>query len=353
MRLRLGGLGEGPGRERHDRRPAPQRPGARGGDRIGARRSAPRGGAAAHRLAAHLHGLGAAAPRGRPGGPPRRHLPVRLGDRRAQGGGDAARRGPGGVATRGLLRRGGRHRAGRRRLLQRGHPHRRGGSRDRGGGLRDGRGDHLGLRPRPPSGTRRSPRPASSRRTRGCPRCSRRMRLEGGRVALLDGHLARLSGSARYLGISLDPAAVRARLAGGGRRRAPAPPRLPGRRRRGGEGAPSRPGRRPGPAGLLRRAGGPSRPGALPQDHPPGALRPAPGRAPRRLRRAPREPGGGGDRGHLHERWWWRSTANGSLPRSTPGSSPGCSGPTCSRAARSGSGGSSPPTLRGRAGSGS
>jgi len=38
------------------------------------------------------------------------------------------------------------------------------------------------------------------------------MRLEAGRVSLLDGHLARLSGSARYLGISLDLAAVRARL---------------------------------------------------------------------------------------------------------------------------------------------
>ena len=38
------------------------------------------------------------------------------------------------------------------------------------------------------------------------------MRLAGGRVSLLDGHLARLSGSARYLGVSLDLAAVRARL---------------------------------------------------------------------------------------------------------------------------------------------
>lgn len=36
------------------------------------------------------------------------------------------------------------------------------------------------------------------------------MRLEGGRVALLDGHLARLAGSARWHGIPLDAAAVRA-----------------------------------------------------------------------------------------------------------------------------------------------
>jgi para-aminobenzoate synthetase/4-amino-4-deoxychorismate lyase len=36
------------------------------------------------------------------------------------------------------------------------------------------------------------------------------MRLEGGRVALLDGHLARLQGSARWHGTPLDPAAVRA-----------------------------------------------------------------------------------------------------------------------------------------------
>lgn len=39
------------------------------------------------------------------------------------------------------------------------------------------------------------------------------MRLEGGRVALLDGHLARLSGSARWLGTPLDLAAVRALVA--------------------------------------------------------------------------------------------------------------------------------------------
>jgi para-aminobenzoate synthetase/4-amino-4-deoxychorismate lyase len=38
------------------------------------------------------------------------------------------------------------------------------------------------------------------------------MRLEGGRVALLDGHLARLAGSAGYHGIPLDRAAVRARV---------------------------------------------------------------------------------------------------------------------------------------------
>jgi para-aminobenzoate synthetase/4-amino-4-deoxychorismate lyase len=39
------------------------------------------------------------------------------------------------------------------------------------------------------------------------------MRLEGGRVALLDGHLARLSGSAAWHGIPIDVAAVRRRIA--------------------------------------------------------------------------------------------------------------------------------------------
>jgi para-aminobenzoate synthetase / 4-amino-4-deoxychorismate lyase len=38
------------------------------------------------------------------------------------------------------------------------------------------------------------------------------LRLEGGRVALLDGHLARLSGSARYHAIPLDLPAARARI---------------------------------------------------------------------------------------------------------------------------------------------
>ncbi len=42
------------------------------------------------------------------------------------------------------------------------------------------------------------------------------MRLEGGDVALLDGHLARLSGSARYHGIPLDLAAVRERISAEG-----------------------------------------------------------------------------------------------------------------------------------------
>ena len=39
------------------------------------------------------------------------------------------------------------------------------------------------------------------------------MRLEGGQVALLDGHLARLAGSARYHAIPFDAAAVRERIA--------------------------------------------------------------------------------------------------------------------------------------------
>jgi para-aminobenzoate synthetase/4-amino-4-deoxychorismate lyase len=38
------------------------------------------------------------------------------------------------------------------------------------------------------------------------------MRLEGGRVALLDGHLARLSGSAGYHGLPVDVAALRRRI---------------------------------------------------------------------------------------------------------------------------------------------
>jgi para-aminobenzoate synthetase/4-amino-4-deoxychorismate lyase len=39
------------------------------------------------------------------------------------------------------------------------------------------------------------------------------MRLEGGRVALLDGHLARLSASAHWHGIPFDPGTARARVA--------------------------------------------------------------------------------------------------------------------------------------------
>jgi len=46
----------------------------------------------------------------------------------------------------------------------------------------------------------------------GLPTLLETMRLEEGRVALLDGHLARLSGSAGYHGIPLDVAAVRARI---------------------------------------------------------------------------------------------------------------------------------------------
>jgi len=47
----------------------------------------------------------------------------------------------------------------------------------------------------------------------GLPTLLETMRLQGGRIALLEGHLARLSGSARYLGVSLDLAVARARLA--------------------------------------------------------------------------------------------------------------------------------------------
>jgi para-aminobenzoate synthetase/4-amino-4-deoxychorismate lyase len=46
----------------------------------------------------------------------------------------------------------------------------------------------------------------------GLPTLLETMRLEGGRVALLDAHLARLSGSARYHGIPLQLATVRARI---------------------------------------------------------------------------------------------------------------------------------------------
>jgi para-aminobenzoate synthetase/4-amino-4-deoxychorismate lyase len=46
----------------------------------------------------------------------------------------------------------------------------------------------------------------------GLPTLLETMRLEGGRVGLLDGHLARLSGSAHHLGVRLDLAAVRARI---------------------------------------------------------------------------------------------------------------------------------------------
>jgi para-aminobenzoate synthetase/4-amino-4-deoxychorismate lyase len=47
----------------------------------------------------------------------------------------------------------------------------------------------------------------------GLPTLLETMRLEGGRIALLGGHLARLSGSAHHLGIRLDLAAVRERIA--------------------------------------------------------------------------------------------------------------------------------------------
>ncbi len=46
----------------------------------------------------------------------------------------------------------------------------------------------------------------------GLPTLLETMRLEGGRVALLDGHLARLSGSARHHGIPLDLDALRRRI---------------------------------------------------------------------------------------------------------------------------------------------
>ena len=46
----------------------------------------------------------------------------------------------------------------------------------------------------------------------GLPTLLETMRLEGGRVGLLDGHLARLSGSARHHGIPLDLEAVRKRI---------------------------------------------------------------------------------------------------------------------------------------------
>jgi para-aminobenzoate synthetase/4-amino-4-deoxychorismate lyase len=47
----------------------------------------------------------------------------------------------------------------------------------------------------------------------GAPTLLETMRLEGGRVALLEGHLARLAGSARYHAIPVDLAAVRERIA--------------------------------------------------------------------------------------------------------------------------------------------
>jgi para-aminobenzoate synthetase / 4-amino-4-deoxychorismate lyase len=46
----------------------------------------------------------------------------------------------------------------------------------------------------------------------GLPTLLETMRLEGGRVALLDGHLARLSGSAGYHGLPVDVAALRRRI---------------------------------------------------------------------------------------------------------------------------------------------
>jgi para-aminobenzoate synthetase/4-amino-4-deoxychorismate lyase len=46
----------------------------------------------------------------------------------------------------------------------------------------------------------------------GAPTLLETMRLEGGRVALLEGHLLRLAGSARYHAIPLDLAALRERI---------------------------------------------------------------------------------------------------------------------------------------------
>ncbi len=62
------GLGEGPRRERDDRRPPPQRPGPGRGARHRPRRSALRGRAVSHGVAAHLHRLGP-PPSGEPGSP--------------------------------------------------------------------------------------------------------------------------------------------------------------------------------------------------------------------------------------------------------------------------------------------
>ena len=186
-------------------------------------------------------------------------------------------------------------------------------------------GESPGTPTRPRSGTRRSPRPGSSRSEPGLPTLLETMRLEGGRVALLDGHLARLSGSARYLGIPPRPrrgAGADRAEAGDARLRLLVSPD-------GGvavERAPlPAPAVEPGPGGLLRRAGGPARSGALPQDHPARALRAAPRRAPRRLRRAPPEPRGGGRPRAPSRTWWPRSTGTGSLRRSTPGCSPASS----------------------------
>ena len=286
------------------------------------------------RLAAHLHRRGAGARR-RSGlaDALRGHLSLRLGDRRAQGQRHEAHRRRGAVAARRLLRRG---RAGALRgatapSTSPSGPWRwtcaTGAARyGTGGGItwasdagrRVGRGAGQGGGARArPRRARRCSRPCGSRA--GGSRCS---------TATWRGW----RGSARYHGIPLDLAAVRAlveREPGDARLRLLARPR-----RHGAPGA--------GPApGAARRAGRRWRSSAAPmvasdpaRFHKTTArepLRVAPGRPSRLLRRPPRERGGGADREHHRQPGGRAGRGAGDAPAGGRAPARACSGPSCSR----------------------
>ncbi len=136
----------------------------------------------------------------------------------------------------------------------------------------------------------------------GVPTLLETLRLEGGRVALLDGHLARLAGSARYHAIPLDLPAARARIereAGDARlrlllspdgrlavERSPLPEPMAG----------------PAPVALSREPVDRSDPALFHKTTRRAPLRAAAGGAPRRLRRPARQSRGGDHRGHHRER---------------------------------------------------
>ena len=161
--------GQGPRRERDDRRPGPQRPRPGRGHRLG-RPSPSCARVEEHPGLVHLVSTvrGELRAGRRLGGAPRGDVPARLGHRRAQVQRAADHRRAGAGAARALLRR---RRLGRRRpARRRASPSAsaRSGSTVRHAVLRHRRGHHLGLRPASGSGTR-----PSSRRP-GCSRVASR-----------------------------------------------------------------------------------------------------------------------------------------------------------------------------------
>ncbi len=148
---RAGHVGEGPGRERDDRRPAAQRHRADRRVGVGARREPLRPRALRDPLAADVDHLGIAASGHASRRRVRRAVPERLGHRRAQAQHHGADRDIGALAARRLLRcrRSARAtRSGLPRPIQRGDPHGRHRPPHRGRRLRRGGRDHLGLGPR-------------------------------------------------------------------------------------------------------------------------------------------------------------------------------------------------------------